>query len=266
MPAVQVERLAMQVEELEKSFEDPARFIRLLHKTMNYYADRTFRSGNTVSIRPVLSTYQIPPTILRHLIQHLSTKAQKIGRPTLAICDALWQEQIIEFHAIATHLLGQIPLAFSSVILQRVNDWAPGCRDTDVLMDLFYVSLAGVRKNEVTAYLDLITKWINSSDVYLQRIACLALLPLVEDQNFENFPAIYSLLTPIARLMPQELSTEIADVVRILIRRSPSETLYFLRQVLLTSKNRKPEILIRFLLPDLPPQQQATLRSIMRED
>ncbi len=266
MPAVQIEHLARQVEDLELSFEQPDLFMRRLREIMDAYADHTFRSGTTIKIRPVLSTYQIPPPIMRHLIQRLSTTAQKVGRPTVAICDALWQEPVYEYRMLASHLISQIPGAFSSVILERVFQWAPQCKDTDILTTLFNVSLAGVRKNDVSAYLEFIGRWSNSSDVDLQRLACIGLMPLIEDDHFENFPAIFALLSPLARTLPQEISTEVSDVVKILARRSPSETVYFLRQVMLTSANKRPEVLIRFVLPELPPYQQANLRTIMRAD
>lgn len=266
MPAVQIERLAKQVEELEESFEDPPLFMRRLHSVMNFYSDRTFRGGDTANIRPILSTYQIPQPILRHITQHLTKKAQKVGRPTLAICDSLWQEPIYEFRMIASHLLGQIPVAFSSIVLEKVSEWAPQTGDTDLLMNFFNISLAGVRKNDAASNMKFLAAWINSSDPEQQRLGCLALFPLIEDPQFENFPAVFNLLTPVARIMPTEITTEITDLVKILIRRSPAETIYFLRQVILTSTTRRSHILIRLVMPDLPPNQQAALRSIMRED
>ena len=54
MPAIQLARLKIQVTELLKYFSVPKDFLRELHAMLDFYADRTRRSGQSGKPRPLI--------------------------------------------------------------------------------------------------------------------------------------------------------------------------------------------------------------------
>jgi len=91
-----------------------------------------------------------------------------------------------------------------------------------------------------------------------------ALLPLINDNHFENIPPLFGMLFPLMRVAPASLFNELASVLSCLARRTPTETVYLFRQVLSSPTTPNTARLARRILTDLPPDQQSNLRAALR--
>jgi hypothetical protein len=92
-----------------------------------------------------------------------------------------------------------------------------------------------------------------------------ALLPLVENPQFENLPVFFRLVQPLACNVPPGLKPDLLDVLTALAHRSPNETAYFLRQTLIYPDAPDIAWLIRQLLNEFPPEQQEMLHNVVKE-
>ena len=72
------------------------------------------------------------------------------------------------------------------------------------------------------------------------------------------------ILEPVVEAAPPKLQTEIAELILALYHASPTETSYFVRQVLLDSEDPMTAITFRRIAPSLPIELGEEIREFIR--
>ena len=264
MPAIQPARLKQQAALLAEHFDAPAAFVRSLYYLLQFYADRTHRSGQAGEPSPLVEAYNVPAPALRLILQPLLLRVEQEPEEALALCEALWREPYLEFRVLAAALLGEIPPRPAEVISNRITLWAEGEDELRLIDNLFNEGLARLRREKPEQVLNLVHSWLESQDAQKQRLGLRALLPLLQDLSFQNLPRFFRLLQPLFREAPQELRPDLLEVSKRLARRSPRETAYFLRQCLEVFHGSGLTWIIRQSLPEFPSPVQQSLREALR--
>lgn len=266
MPAINPARLKIQATELVQHFSNPAAFRQELHNLLDFYADRTYRSGQTGKPAPLIARYNVPPPILRQILKELVPQGYEDRRSGLDLCDALWAEPVLEFRQLAARLLGQIQPEPPDEIIERIQHWGvSGCGE-QLEKDLVVEGLKRLRQELTGEYLRQVESWLSSEHLAIQQIGLKALLALLDQNHFENLPAIYRMLSPLFRTSQAKIRFDILAVLELLAKRSPRETAVFLKQNL-ALRTEYPGIpgMVRNSLRFFPSEVQDSLRSSLRE-
>jgi hypothetical protein len=264
MPAIQPARLKQQAALVVEHFADPPAFIRSLHHLLDFYADRAHRPGQAGKPGPLIESYKVRPPVLRQILQELIPLAQENPSAGLDLCDALWVEPYLELRLLAAMLLGQIPADPPETITRRVNAWLRTDLELQMIEAVLAYGFARLRQDDPQTIIKLIQNWMSGADAFHTQLGLHALRPLIEDRQFENLPAFFRLIQPLARQTPSGLRPDLLDVLIALAHRSPSETAYFLRQTLESPNAVDTAWLIRQTLAEFPPETQTSLRSALR--
>ena len=89
-------------------------------------------------------------------------------------------------------------------------------------------------------------------------------VPVIIDSQYENLPAVFTAISPLLQSAPPALLSDLQDVLEACLRRSPIETGFFLRQVLMMTTAPGLARLVRRIFPQLPPATQANLRDLLQ--
>jgi len=262
MPAIDLARLKKQTANLADHFDQPSIFLRELREILDHYVNHTLRSQG-VAPSSVLPTYRTPVVVLRQIETELSPLAEKQPIRALELADALWDEGWLETRLLAAFLLGRIPPQ-EERLLARLTAWTQAVRDPSVRAALLTTSLTRLRKETPDLFLILVKEWLYPSRKKLWSNGIQALVPLINTPEYDNLPPIFEILRPILRVFPATLQYDIQELIVTLYRKSPDETLYFIQQILSSTKSPIPAISLRRMLPDLPADLQAPLREIIR--
>jgi hypothetical protein len=265
VPAIQPALLRQQAALLVEHFADPPAYIRSLHYLLDFYADRARRPGQAGMPPPITSAYNVRPPVLRMILQELTPPAIEAPETGLALCDALWAEPNLEFRSLAAMLLGQIPPSPPDRIIARLKSWLVPDLEFFLIETLMNHALGRLRQEHPQAMIRLIQDWLESTKPLYQQLGLRALLPLVENPQFENLPVFYRMIQPLASNVPPGLRPDLLDVLVALTHRSPQETAYFLRQTLNYPDAADTAWLIRQLLNEFPPDQGQMLRNVVKE-
>src|SRR5271157_2489711 len=264
MPAVQMTRLKAQIGELAWQFTRPDEFQQALTDLFNYYAERTYRPGQAalpVSLTPM---YHLPPLIMRQLALDLSPYCVENPTAALALADQLWQDSYLEPRLVAITLLGHLPLQPVEPLLERLNSWCQPAENKELLDAIFRQATRQLRRKMPDLWLALIKGWLDDPRFPFQAMGLNALLPLIQDRDYENLPPVFSSISPLLQSAPPAIQVELIAVISALARRTPKETVYYLRQVLTVAQGAGAERLIRKALPAFNPEDQASLRSALQ--
>lgn len=264
MPAAELVRLRQQINQLILVFQDPALFCKGVRDLLDLYAHHNYRPGHATQPQPLLPTYRVPALVMRQLTLELGKTCQEQPQQALEVVNALWQETYLEPRLLAASMLGVIPVNTNgSEVIDRLSKWANASENLRLISALMESSTLLLRRHTPDRLLALIDQWLTDPNPAQQAVGIQALIALVNDRSFENLPAIYRLLrTPIQNVHPR-LQTDLQFALQALIKRSPTETAYFLRQALTLSIGTGTARLIRRCLPEFDASQQAGLRSAL---
>jgi hypothetical protein len=171
----------------------------------------------------------------------------------------------VEFRLLAASLLGIIPTETPEPILERVEAWCKAKADERLIHAILNDGLSRLRKDAPEHVHNKVETWLEDTDPFKQQLALRALAPILSRENYENLPVFFRLLGPLVRAVPAGLRHDLLDTLRALVRRSPKETAYFLRQMAEIPNSPDAPWLIRQCLSDFPPEIQLTLRAAARE-
>ena len=265
MPAIQPARLRQQAAAIAEHFDQPAAFVRSLHHLFDFYADRTHRPGRKGFPPPLIPAYNVRPPVLRALVHALIPYVEEDGSAALALCDALWRENYLEFSLLAAALLGQIPPDPVPPVVERLHAWLTPRLDHHLVVALLDDGLARLRTEHPQAVLDLIQVWLESEAPQTQVLGLQALNRMASATNTAQLPVLFRLLEPFFH-EPISISIRpvLVDVLSSLARRSPQEVAFFLLKSLSNQEHQDAPRLTRQVLPAFPAQQQETLRQALR--
>ncbi len=260
MPAVDIARLKLQAAVLVEKFDQPSAFLKHLHEILDAYADRTLRMGRVASPVSVLPAYRVPQSVMRQIEMELGPLAATFPEQAMALTDSLWKDGFLESRLLAATLLGRIHPE-TVLLLERITAWVSRTRDDQLRLALLSTSLVRIRRESPSIFLQLLRGWFDPAIPKMWGNAIHAIIPLLQDPNYDNLPPVFNLLSPVIKSIPSIMQDDLADLINALYAASPVETTYFLRQVIISASSPTLSVTIRRILPQLP----ATLRPIALE-
>lgn len=264
MPAVDLARLKKQAVRLADLFDQPEAFLRELHETLDFYVNRTLRTRQAIAPTSVLETYRTPSLVLRHIENELAALAEADTSKAIDLADILWDARFLETRLLAAFLIGRVPPR-EDRLLARLTAWTQQVRDPSVRAALLTTSLARLRTEAPERLLDLTREWLHPARARFWSNGIQALLPLIDDPDYENMPPIYELVKPAIEAAPAILQDDLEQLINALYRANPVESAYFLKQVIGKSENPQTAITMRRILPAFPPELQEQLRDLVRK-
>jgi hypothetical protein len=265
MPAIHPARLKQQAALLADAFDQPESFVRALLHVLDFYADRAHRPGLSGEPSPLMRAFRVRAPVLRQILLELAPRLQADPEAALELCDALWKQPNLECRQLAAGVLGKLPPAAGDPVIERIRLWCePGIEGqlVDLLLD---EGLSRLRQESPQQLIDLYAGWLGSENIHWNRLGLRGLGAFSGEPKFHNLPVFFRLIQPYCRKAPPRLRTDLLDLLRSLIRRSPRETAFFLRQNLSAPDNPDTAWLIRQILPDLPADVQEAMRAGLRE-
>ncbi len=264
MPAVQLIQLKKQASDLAAQFDQVDDFVASLQVLFEKYSDLTFHAGLAVKSSSLLPSYHCPDLVIKEIELTLGPLCASQPQNALTIIDRLWVEEYLEPRQLACRLLGRTALEPIQPVLERLENWSLTAEDASLTKLLLDSGSQGLRREAPDQWLDILRDWMNSTQLALRSNALAALLPFIQDREYENLPVIYSLITPALQHNAANLSSELQRALTALARRSPIETGYFLRQILATNNDPALQRLVRRCLPAFPAENQARLKSALQ--
>jgi len=263
MPAIDLARLRKQANRLADFFFLPEDFLKHLRETLDFYVNRTLRKKENIAPGSNLPTYRTPLVVMRQIEKAIGPIAAENPHQALELADLLWDEGYIETRLLAAFLLGHIPPQ-EERLLARLTAWTQQVLDPSVRAALLTTSLARMRKETPDEFLIVVGEWLHPARQRFWSNGIQALLPMISDSTFDNLPPIFELVRPIIESAPGTLQVDLGDLINALYQASPSETEYFLRELLKNSQNPLTVVTLRRILTNFPTELQAALRDLVR--
>jgi len=263
MPAIELARLKIQAAHLAETFGEPDVFVQALDELLNFYTNRTIRSTQ-VAQRISVPTYRTPRPVIRQIESELAVLAEKQPDKAITLSDALWKADSLEARLLAAFLLGNIPSDQAIHALTRLPVWLNQAKDKEIRSALLSEALARLRREQPEAFFSILEGWLQSPQATMQVWGLQALIPLLEEPQFENLPAVFRIMRPAIVAVGPATQLDFQACLHALERLSLTETTAFLREIILTNPEPGMLRIFRRILPGLSPELQEALRETLR--
>lgn len=264
MSAVDITKLKEQCRLVAEQFGSPRSLVNAIRILFESYSDRTYQL--TGSKRPSLKIpeYHLPPMVFLQVELTLSRFCEENPLTTLEVVDALWREPMMEPRQIAASLLGKIPSDQFSAVASRLVSWTSSIEEYRLTEYLAAKGSVRIRKEAPDQWLNILDEWLQSAEPLKQNLALQSLIPLINDQDFENIPEVFDLLLPHLRKIESRNIPAIQSVLESLIHRTPNETVFFLKQAAGQSTDPNLFRLLRRCLPLFSDDLRISLREAIK--
>lgn len=240
MVAINLSRLAKQLEELQDCFDDPQSFLLALHRFFSFYHQYSHRKQRDAIPESFMRQYDLPLQIVPQL--ELSLRQTMINRvaQSYAVVEVLWQDSYFESRDLACYILGQLPREENERVMEQVKVWLSQPQDRAVVASIFNKACQGILNNTPTLFRDLVKALLESPEVWRKRQGLFALSLYLPKAESKDLPSVYSMIRPFISQSDLQLQSRLAELVQTLATRSPGEVAYLLKEVL--SDTEGPEI------------------------
>ncbi len=264
MPAIELSRLKTQAARLAEKFDDPNAFARDLNELLGFYTNRTIRTAQVVQ-RLSVPTFHTPRPVMRQIELELGMFAENHPEDAMRLIDVLWEANSLESRLLAAYLLGSLPSKQATPALMHLPVWLNQTADKEIKSALLTKALARLRWENPTTFFSILEEWLRSNQTVLQIWGMQALIPLLEDPQFENLPAVFRILRPAILNLGPATQLDFQACLAALEKASMTETIAFLREII---QGDPPPMMLRIFRRILPAQSvglQEALRSLLRE-
>ena len=261
MPAVNPTRLKHQIEELLQIFNTPKVFRRRLQDLFSLYANRALHHGDTPQQQPTSPMYHLPPPLVRQLHMDLKPLIIRDPQAALELGNELWKDSHFEIKQLAVYILGNTPLEEPDLILGQLETWLDPDLDEGLKSTLLSTGTLTLQNKFPTEWESFLQSLLNHSDPKMVGFGIQGIQTSVERTNFNNFPIAFRLLSPIIQNPDSTNMEELENLTETLIKQSPTETAFFLKQTLSISRSPETSRLIKRSLSLFPENIRQDLKS-----
>jgi hypothetical protein len=239
-------------------------FMQELIDLFEFYGDRSRRPRQAGAPPPLIKVYKVPDPVLRRIFLEMAPLVEAEPEKAFALVEMLWEEPVFELRLMAGQLLGRIPSSEHERLIDVLENWVEDNEEEDLLENMATQSLARLRAENPEAFTSQIEKWLGSKAIKQQKLGLRALMAQLIATEFENLPVVYRLLVMHIPNAPKGLRPYLLDLIKPLARRSPLETVYFLRQCLANSDNPIIPWLIRRSMEFFPADVRDGLKAALK--
>jgi hypothetical protein len=223
MPAVDLARLAHQIEHVRSAIANPAAFRTRFRDLMDFYTDRIRRPGVEGGQAGVPA--QVVRAVANGLVEETGADVEKAA----LLADVLWSVGSREARRIALTLVQRQP---PTDLQSRVLAWAETTSDPDILAQLAGPALAPARADNPKRFLDALSDLRWHARHARRAFALRALAAAAEDRTFQDIPRILEMLAPRGQEPIGEERRGLRELASALAQRSPGETARCLAEAL----------------------------------
>jgi hypothetical protein len=265
MPSIDLARLRKQAARLADFFLVPDEFAKHLNQVLDSYVDYTARKQPAHAAGIKLPSYRTPAVVMKQIEKELSAPSSTPDKAeaALELADRLWDDGWLETRLLAAFLLGRSPPQEGRLIA-RLTAWASQTRDPALRSKLLDSSLVRMRKEAPSMFLHLIDEWLRPGRSRFWSDAIRASISAVRDPDFINLPPLLAVIEPVVKAAPSQIQADLEELILSLYRISPTETTYFVREVLITSDNPMTAITFRRMSPSFPVELAEEIREFIR--
>jgi len=265
MPAVDLPRIKRQIHDLMDYFHAPAAFRREINHLFFNYAHHALNFSDYSKRKPLIPSYHLPAPLVRQLEIDLKPIINQYSQAALALADELWQDSYIEVQKTAIFILNAALSDNPAPIRERLETWLTPEMDNDLAAYLITQGTKNLSTSFPKAWEKMVDVWLDQKQPKMTAFGLQAVIESVKNPNYSNLPNIFRLVSPFIQEPQSIFRHELELLITALAERSPTETGFFILQILALSSSKLTRRLVKNCLPAFSQTIQQELQLILTD-
>ncbi len=144
MVAINLNRLAKQLQDLREMFNQPETFRAELHRFLSFYHQYSRRKHEDSIPKSFMRQYDLPVQIVPQLELSLRQLAQKETEQSFTLIEELWKDDYFEARDLACYILGQQAESQTERVVSLIENWLSESQDRAVVASIFEKACVGL--------------------------------------------------------------------------------------------------------------------------
>lgn len=263
MPAIHVERLNQQIKTVFDPEHPGSIFIKNFQSLLDVHSNLAYQPSQELQRKSLIAKLHLAPIVMHQIQLRLSSISKTNPKLALDYADQLWTLETIETKVFSAVILGNLDLKYLDEVTSRFIQWGSETTDYEVHQILFSYGTKNIKRGNENCWLEIIQTWIDSNVPNQIITAMYALLSIIQDPSFVNFPKIYKMISPLLTIEDRKIISILHQLILELAEHNPNETTHFLSSSLMSSPPALLKDLIRKSLKTFPKDQQLILRKAL---
>ena len=264
MVAINLNLLGKQLQELREKFNDPESFRAGFHQFLSFYHQYSRRRHEDAMPKSFMRQYDLPMQIVPQLELFLRQDARKETEQSFALIDELWKDDYFEARDLACFILGQQPESETERVVEQIESWLSQAQDRAVVASIFEKGCLGLLEFAPNKFRDLTKKLLASRDARQQGHGLMALSIFLPKAQHNDLPSIYSMVRPFIARSDSRLQSRLSELVHELVKQSPGEMAYLLKEVLSDTEGTEIEQRLRSWLDFFEPEFARSIQTAIK--
>ncbi len=248
MVAINLNRLENQLQALQEKFAEPEAFREGLHRFFSFYHQYSRRKHEDSIPKSFMRQYDLPVQIVPQLELSLKQLAKSHCEQSFALIEELWKDDFFEARDLACFILGQQAESEAERVITQIESWLAQAQDRAVVASIFRKACQGLLEFAPKQFIGLTGRLLASKDLRQQGYGLMALGIFLPKAQHNDLPTIYSMVRPYIAHSDLQLQSRLAELVSELVKQSPGEVAYLLKEVLSDTEGAEIEQRLRSYL------------------
>lgn len=249
MPNVQLAHLQSQIKALMNHYADEKIFRDSLFSLLNLYSQKENSQNSGLFGGVGIPSLNIPAIVLSELNAIFEQAAQEYPEVTFKNSEVLAKMDFLETKMLSFSLLLSLPSSYQKEVFNNLRNLIHE-GNSEALNEMFLDCLeenTDIMLSE--KWLNLIEEWLQSENLTTKKIGLSALTRVIQNKDFDYFPKVFTILTPLFSEPTIEIRHDLIQIVREMISRTEQETASFLISIAKLHANNENRVFIRKCLP-----------------
>ncbi len=264
MPAVELDKLKLQSANLAGKISQPKIFLSMFREILVAYSNRTYRSQTVAGRIKATPSYHVPAHVIwqieRDLLPQMSAHSQE---QFLDAANQLWESPSLEEKTLALVILGNVPSDPVEPVVEAFNKWYSAAIDPTVLKITSTVGSRALRKFAPYEWARIVNIWLESKRTSNLISTIHSMEDSLEVIGESCLPEAFEMMSKILEINDGVVLTELLHMLKLMIRKSRSETVYFIKNLAFKPglKNQLTDRFLKRCVPLFPEDIQDQLRT-----
>ncbi len=264
MVAINLNRLARQLQDLREKFNQPEAFRAELHRFLSFYHQYSRRKHEDSIPKSFMRQYDLPIQIVPQLELSLRQLAQKETEQSFAVIEELWKDDYFEARDLACFILGQQAENQTERVVSLIDSWLSEPQDRAVVASIFKKACVGLLEFAPHQFSELTKNLLASKELRQQGYGLMALSIYLPKAHHNDLPGIYGMVRPFIAHSDLQLQSRLSELVRELAKQSPGEVAYLLKEVLADTEGAEIEQRLRSYLDFFEPRYAQSIQDAIK--
>jgi len=264
MPAIQLSKLNKDLADIFAYYYETDVIVDKISTLYEYYANYSLKPNTESTLLKDILAYSTPPLLTNQILISLKPQIFKYPDQAQVIIESLWHKKILDIKLLSMKLLCTLSEKYPNGAISTIGKWCHPMLERYFVHLVFSNAAVHLIRSNSDVWTQQMVTWLSGVSVEEQTIGILAANASAQEPEFINLPPIFDNITNHCLIGHPQYFFDLQSLLTLLARRSPNETMYFIRHLVGLGMTEMTHKLLRKVIQTYPKEDQNKITNLLK--